>query len=46
MNTAQRTAIAYPCTVAEQCSDPRYFAPFEFGGMRFNVGLTVNTGDE
>lgn len=46
MNTAQKTAIAYPCTLAEQCNDPRYFSSVPFGGWRFGVGLTVNTGDE
>lgn len=42
----QKTAIQRPCTLAEQCSDHRYFASVAYGGMRFGVGLTVNVGDE
>lgn len=46
MNSIQRTALQNPCTLAEQCNDPRYFSSVEYGGLRFGVGLTVNTGDE
>lgn len=40
-------ALAYPCEVAEQCSNRRYFFPVGLEpDVAAYVGLTVNIGEE
>jgi hypothetical protein len=43
----QDTALRYPCELAEQCNDPRYFVDVRPTAELFaRVGLTVNVGEE
>lgn len=42
MTKAQRTALAHPALLAEECLHPRYHAETALG----SVTITVNTGYE